>query len=169
MEALSALGLNPVNLLIHVVNFLLLLAVLRFTLYRPVLRMLDERAARVRESMERAEYIKREAERADQERAARLEEARRQAQQIVAQANQMAERILAERRAQAEAEAERIVARAREEAEAERRQALAELRAHVADLALLAAGQVIRQNLDTATNRRLVEEFLAGTVDGRHN
>lgn len=167
MPALETLGFNVTTLLLHAVNFLLLLGVLWRLLYRPVLAMLDERAARVRESMERAEYIKEEAARAEQERAARLEEARRQAQAIVAQANQIAEQIRAERRAAAEAEAERIVARAREEAEAERRRALAELRAEVANLAVLAAGQVIRESLDGARHRRLIEEFLASTGDGR--
>ena len=62
----------------------------------------------------------------------------------------------------ARAEREAAVAEAlREEIVAEKEKAMAEIRAQVADLALAAAGKLIRREMDGPTQRRLVEEFLA--------
>jgi F-type H+-transporting ATPase subunit b len=54
---------------------------------------------------------------------------------------------------------------------AERERALADLRAQVADLALAAAGVVVGESMNDARQRRLVDEFLAGssTAEGRPN
>jgi F-type H+-transporting ATPase subunit b len=54
-----------------------------------------------------------------------------------------------------------VVARAREEIVAEKEKAMSELRSHVADLALAAAGKLVRSEMDAPTQRRLVEQFLA--------
>src|SRR5947207_2200638 len=89
----AALGVNLPGLVAQAINFLLLLLILRLIAYKPILRMLDERSARIRESMERAEELKAEAARTEQQFTARLTEAQRQAQEIVSQANQFAQRI----------------------------------------------------------------------------
>ncbi|HEX5240976.1 MAG TPA: hypothetical protein VFW20_08265, partial [Candidatus Limnocylindrales bacterium] len=64
-------------------------------------------------------------------------------------------------------ELERLRARATEEIEAEKAKALADLRSEVADLALAAAGKVVRETMTGDRQRRLVDEFLAGAgADG---
>lgn len=163
---MEALGVNGWAILLHVINFLILLFLLQRFLYKPVLAMLDQRASTIRESVEAAERARQESARADQERIEALREARRQAEEIVTRAQQEADRIRQERLAQAQEEAQRIITRAEQEATAEREQAMAELRAQVADLAVMAAGKVIGQNLDSQGNRALVEQFLADG-DGR--
>ena len=65
--------------------------------------------------------------------------------------------------AQARTDAEAVTERAREEITAEKEKAMAELRAQVADLALEAAGKLVRSDMNATTQRRLVEEFLAET------
>ena len=68
--------------------------------------------------------------------------------------------------AQARTDAEAATERAREEITAEKEKAMAELRAQVADLALDAAGKLVRSDMNATTQRRLVEEFLAETSGG---
>jgi F-type H+-transporting ATPase subunit b len=163
---MEALGLNPVSIVIHAVNFIILLLVLRRYLFKPVLGMLDERARRIRDSTEAAERAREESARAEQERGEVLKEARRQAEEIVNRAMQEADGLRSEARKAAQEEAQRIISRAEQEATAERQQAMQELRAQVADLAVLAAGRVIGRSLDDHAHRALVEEFLADG-DGR--
>jgi F-type H+-transporting ATPase subunit b len=163
---MEALGLNPVSILWHTINFLLLLFLLQRFLYKPVLQMLDERQRKIRESVEAADRMRQETAQADLERADALREARRQAEEIVTRAMQEADRLRAEARGQAQEEAQRIVSRAEQEAVAERQQAMLELRRQVADLAVLAASKVIGRSLDDPTNRMLVEQFLAETPSG---
>ncbi len=162
MEALQALGINLPSLLWHTFNFLLLVVLLTKFLYRPVVRMLDERSARIKESMERAESIKEELARTGEETRAQLLAARKEGQAIVDQASQMAERIKAQAREDAQAEADKIVAKARAQLDQERRQVVAELRHEMADIVVAAAGRVIGQSLDTSAQHRLVEEFSRG-------
>jgi F-type H+-transporting ATPase subunit b len=168
-QVLATLGINGWNFLLHTINFLVLIFLLSRILYKPIVGMLDDRQRRIRDSIERAEQVRLEAERASQEREAQLGETRRQIQEMLAQATQMAERIQSEARQDAQRQADQIVARARQEAEAERAQSLAELRREVASLAVLAAERVISRNLDDSTQRQLVDEFLAerATADGR--
>jgi F-type H+-transporting ATPase subunit b len=165
---MDVLGLKAESIAFHAVNFLLLLFILKRYLYKPVITMLDERARKIRESAETAERVQREAASAEQQRAEVLAQARRQAEEMVTRATQEADKIRSNARQAAQAEHQRIVSRAEQEAEAARQQAMQELRAEVADLAVLAAGRVIRRSLDSETHRALVEEFLA-EANGRAN
>lgn len=167
MSAFETLGLNWPSFLWHLVNFAILFFVLWRFLFPPVLKMLDERQARIRESMERAETLRDESARAAEAVKAQLDEARREGQNIINNANQIAERIRGERQAQAQAEYEAILRRAHEDAAREREQAFAELRQQVADLAVMAAERIIHRQLDPATQRQLVNDFLTEAGDGR--
>ena len=53
-----------------------------------------------------------------------------------------------------------MLEQARRDIEGETAKAIAELRREAVDLAIAGAGKVIEQNLDTAGNRRIVEQFL---------
>jgi F-type H+-transporting ATPase subunit b len=157
------LGIQWPVLVGQIVNFSLLVLLLRAVLYKPVLKMLDQRGARIRESMERAEEIKREASRTQEQYAAELERGRKEAQGIIAQANQMAQRMSEEEREKAKKEAEQFLNRARAEIDGERRRAVSELRDEVADIAVLAAGRIIGQSLDKTAHVKLIEDTLAET------
>ena len=80
---------------------------------------------------------------------------------MLARANKIAEDTRKEILDQARSEAEKVTARARDEIVAEKDRAMAEIRGQVADLALAAAGKLVRREMDGPTQRRLVEEFLA--------
>ncbi len=86
---MEALGVNPFAILLHAINFLILLFLLQRFLYKPVMTMLDQRAATIRESVEAAERARQESARADQERLEALREAWRQAEEIAAIADDM--------------------------------------------------------------------------------
>jgi F-type H+-transporting ATPase subunit b len=161
MNVAETLGLNWRDFIWHTINFIVLIFLLSRFLYKPIVGMLDERQRRIQESMERAEQVRLEAERAAQERETQLAETRREIQEMMAQATQTAERIQADARGKAQQEAQRIVERAHQEAEAERAQSMADLRREVASLAVMAAERVISRSLDDQAHRQLVEEFLS--------
>jgi F-type H+-transporting ATPase subunit b len=157
---LEQLGLNWQGLLASLINFGLLMFVLWLVLYKPVVNMLDKRAAKIKEGLEKADEMKLAAERAKEEQAAAIELGRKEGQAIVARAEQIAARIREEAQEQAKGEAERFLAKARAEIEMDKQRAVAELRAQVADLAMLAAGRVVGQSLDNTAHYRLIEEVL---------
>jgi F-type H+-transporting ATPase subunit b len=156
----EAFSVDGPKLLFQVINFLVLLYLLNRFLFKPVLARLDERSATIKKGLEDAESAARDRELAQAEREAAVAEARKEAQQMIARATKIAEDSRAEIVAEAKANAEKVTERAREEINAEKEKAMAELRATVADLALEAASRLIRTEMDTPTQRRLVEEFL---------
>lgn len=158
---MEQLGLNLPALVAQIINFGLLLVLLRIVAYRPILKMLDDRAARIRESVEREGLIKAEAARAEQEFAERRAEALRHGQEIVARANEAADRLYREAQERARAAADEFLEKSRAEIERDRQRAVAEIRAQMADLAILAASRLVRSSLDTKDHYRLVEEALA--------
>ncbi len=163
---MDELGLNIPLLVAQVINFFIVLLVLRLFLYKPVLAMLDRRAQRVREGVEAAEQSKERATQAEQEVAQQLEQARQQGQTLVAQAQEASNRIQEEARAQARRDAETLLERARSEIQLERDQAIGELRREFADLTVSAAEKVIGQSLDRQAHRRLIDEVLAESTFG---
>lgn len=161
MKFFDAFGVDAVKLAFQIINFLLILYLLNRFLFRRVLSLIDERQARIAKGLEDAEAAARDRELARAEREAALDEARKEAQGMIARATKIAEDSRAEIVAGARAEAEKVAARAAEEITAEKERAIAELRSQVADLALQAAGKLVGSEMNAATQRRLVAEFLA--------
>ncbi len=166
---MDKLGIHWPTLVIYLFNFLLLMGALYIFAYKPILKMLDQRASRIKEGLDRSDALKEEATQAEQRIKDQLDVARREGQALVQQAAQSGERVKEESRQEARREAENIVARARAEIQLEREQAVEELRREFADVAILAAEKVLRQRLDKETHRRLIEETLdeAKTLKGR--
>ena len=164
---IEAFDVNWVGLAFQVLNFLLLLYILNRFLFKPLLARMDERSSKIEKGLEDAEAAARDRELARAEREAAVSEARKEAAAMIARANKIAEDTRNEILTEARTEAEKTTARAREEITAEKERAMAELRAEVAQLALDAAGKLIRANMDATTQRRLVEEFLAEVPSDR--
>ena len=155
------LGINLPVLIANIVNFVVLLIILRIVAWGPLVRMLDERRERISTSLSAAEQAKQEAAESDRRAQDALEEARREGQALVGQAQEIANRLQADARAQAQADADALLQRARNEIQLERDQAIAELRREFGDLAISAAERVINQSLDRNQHRRLIDEALA--------
>jgi len=161
MAFFEAFGVDVLKLAFQIINFLLILYLLNRFLFKRVLALLDERGERIAKGLEDAEAAARDRELARAEREAALDEARKEAQTMIARATKIAEDSRTEIVAAARAEAEKVAAKATAEITAEKQRAISELRGQVADLALQAAGKLVGSEMNAATQRRLVEEFLA--------
>ena len=161
MAFFDAFGVDVFKLAFQIFNFLLILYLLNRFLFKRVLGLLDERQERIAKGLEDAEAAARDRELARAEREAALDAARKEAEVMIARATKIAEDSRTEIVAAARDEAEKVMGRATEEITAEKERAIAELRSQVADLALEAAGRLVRAEMNAPTQRRLVEEFLA--------
>ena len=164
---IAALGINLPGLVAQLVNFTILLIVLRKFLFGPIVKMVDERKRRIEEGLHASEAAAQAAESSQIAARQALEEARAEGQALVGRAQETANRLRAELETQARADADRIVARAREEMEQQRVQAVQALRAEFADLTVRAAERVVGQSLDRAAHQRLIDEALVNSNFGR--
>jgi F-type H+-transporting ATPase subunit b len=155
-------GLLTLNatLIAQLLIFLVTLAFLYRVAWGPLLGILEARRKRIEEGVEAAEQAKREREAAEREYQARLEEARRQGQRILDRIAKEGEELRKELEAKARQDADAIITRARSEIQQERQSAIQDLRRQVADLALLAASRIVRENLDSAKHRELIERAI---------
>lgn len=157
---MEGLGINLPILVAQIVNFLILFGILYLVAYKPILRMLDERSRRIKESMEQAESIKEQSARAEEEVKKQLGEASREGQERIARAVRAGEEVKQKAQAEARQEADALIARARSEIQRERDEAIGEVRRDFADLAILAAGKVIDRSLDKEEHRQLIDKVL---------
>jgi F-type H+-transporting ATPase subunit b len=160
MGGFASLGINLPLLVVFIINFIILFILLRLFLYKPVLKMLDERTKRTKEGMELAEATKKEYEQAKGEVQKQIEKGRQEAQAIIAQALQTGERLKEESREEATKQAQVIIERTRAESESEREKIVDSLRKEFVDIAISAAEKVIKETLDKEKHRRLIEETL---------
>jgi F-type H+-transporting ATPase subunit b len=159
----TGLVVNGFWIVVSAANFLFFLFVLWTFAFKPISGMLSARRERIEQGLRDADQARRDRESAEQERLAALAEARREANDILARAQKVAQETRDADIAATRDELERLRARATSEIEAEKLRAVADLRAEVADLALAAAGKVVRESMTGERQRRLVEEFLADT------
>lgn len=159
---MDQLGISPGLLVSQIVNFALLVVVLRLVLYEPVLKMLEQRKERIAQSMLEAERVTAAAQEAEVEKAKVLDVARREAGEIRSQAARDAEKIAQEIRSRAEQEATDIRIKAQEEAQKQAATALSDANKQIAELAILATEQLLGRELAKKDEQaRFVSEFLA--------
>jgi len=155
------------ELLVSLVSFAVLFVVMWKFALPPITKMLDERAEKIKDSLEKAEETRVEAERLLNEYKEQLAEARLESSRVIEQGRKVAETMKDEIVAKANEERESILARAREEIQGEKRVALAELQASVADLSVAVAGRIIGTTLSASDHAALIEKYVAevGTLN----
>jgi F-type H+-transporting ATPase subunit b len=158
------LGLNGWQFVVQLVAFLVFIWLLWRFAAGPIVKTLDERQLRIRESMASAERMQQELKETQARNEEVLHEARREAQEILATARQNGEQLLTRAREEAGLQADTYLTRAQETLRQETEQARVQLRQEVADLAVLAAGRIIKKELNPRAQAQLIEETLSGAA-----
>lgn len=158
----SPLDVNTGLLIWTILIFGIVLLVLRKFAWPNILGAVEAREAHIRELLEGAERDRAEAHALAEENRRLLEETRARMQEAIAESRGQAERMQADYLADARRQHEELMERARRDIAAEREGALETVRRDAVELAMAAAERLVRRNLDTEDNRRLVREYLAG-------
>ncbi len=166
---LETLGIHFPSLAIYLVNFVLVRVLLYLFAYKPILKLMDERAERIRESLEAADLARQEAASSQEAIQEQITEARREGQRIMDQTREAADRFRTEEMDKARQEAEAFVERAKADIARERDTALQEVRASFGDLAITAAERVIRSSLDRTAHESLIAQVLEEGESLRRN
>lgn len=170
---MDALGIEATKLVTQIIAFLLFIFLLWRYASKPIVKVLDERQERVREGIEAAQRMQEQLQATAARNEEVLAEARRDSQAILAQARESGESVLTRAREEAGKQSDEYMARAQATLRAETEQARQQLRKEVADLAMLAASQIVRKELDPASQAELIEatlsEAAAGSSTGGQN
>ena len=144
-----------------IVIFLIVLAILAKFAFPKILGAVEERERHLAELAEAAERDRAEAAALVEEHRRLVEETRGRVQEALASSRNMAEEDRKKLMEDARREHDELLARGRAELANERAAMLEAVRRDAVDVAMAAAEKLVRRSLDSADNRRLVEEYLA--------
>lgn len=144
-KILDVFGIDWRILIIQIVNFSILLAMLWYLLYRPMLRLIEGRRTQIIEGVAKAERADTALRDADSKRAELITKASLEAEAIVVAARARGSEKEQSAVAEAEARARRIIAEATAKAEEESRQALARSQDELAKLVVLGVERTLRE------------------------
>lgn len=157
---IGALGLDARALLFQIINFALLLWLLRRFAYKPIVSVLEARRQRIEESLRTAQTIEATRAALESEKHAVLTQAQQQAQAVVERGKQHAKELVAQAEAKASEKAEQLVAQAEAKIEQEVLAAQRGLKHEVVQLVALATEKIIEEKLDANKDTALIERAL---------
>lgn len=157
---IGAIGINASALVFQVVNFALLLWLLKKFAYRPILKVLEKRRAVIEESLRSAQEIKVAEAALEKERERILDQARRQAHEVLAKSRQQASEVLRQAEVKSQQQSEQIKRQATSQIEQERIAVWQGLKREALSLVAHATEQVIGEKLDEKRDAALLEKAL---------
>ena len=149
------------TLVFSLINFAILLYVLKRLLFKPAIEYLDKRRELIANRMESAREREEQAAALVEERSRDLVSARERSDQIVDHAQGRSTKMIEEAKRKARGEAERIVADARARMEQERDEMIRDLRAAYAEIAVLGAERILDREVKIDDHRRLLDQLIA--------
>lgn len=160
-SVLGALGVNWKLFIAQLVNFSVVLFVMWKWVYRPLLKIIDARTAKIDKGLKDAEAAasaKSGAEKASEEA---ILTARREAQRILEEAQKQAGTERAEMKAKTQAELAALIQQGKDALAAEKEKMVREARSDIAELAVEAAKKALGATLTEGQKKTLLEEATA--------
>ncbi len=140
----------------QMITFTLLVWLTMKYIWPPIIAAMEERRVKIADGLAAAERGQEEIKLAEKKAVGILREAREQATEIIGGAQKRANDLVEEAKLQAKSEGERLLAQAQAQAEQEFLQARDNLRKEVAALALLAAEQILKEEIDKAKHQTIL-------------
>jgi F-type H+-transporting ATPase subunit b len=156
----SLVTIAPWPFIFQICNLFILAAALKHFLFKPVQKILAQRAQEVGDTYAAAEQAKESAEAMRTEYEERLASAKEEAATLVKTADARANARAEETVNAARTEAAAIKAKAEKEIENERKRAAGELKNDISTLALSLAGKVVEREIDPTAHKELIDEFI---------
>lgn len=144
------------------VTFGITFFVLKRYAFGPIQKTIDARRDRIRQAVDEADNARNEARDLLEQNRAILAQAKSEAGEILAETRKVGDAQLVRIKAEAEVERQRRIEETQRQIEAETSRAIDQIRAEVAELTIEATQAVVGKVLDTADQKRLIEEAVAG-------
>lgn len=166
---LTDFGVQPVYLAAQVVNFIVLLLVLKRFLYRPILKVLDDRKKTVSDSLINAEQIAVQLQTTEQESAHKLSEVSKKAKMILDNATITADQIIADAHKKAQVDVDLMIEKGKQSILVEREIMKKEVNEDLADLVLLGVERISGKVIDQSDHIKIVDQTIEDLKPGNRS
>ena len=160
MDALKEFGIQWPLLVASILNFFILLFLLKKFLYQPILKVLDERKETIEKSIKNAEFIEQEMIKTEERVRASLKLANEESLKIINRAHQSAEKTKTELTEEANRQATKIIERAKEEIGHEKDEATKAIKHESAALISSALRKIVKDSSRMIDEDKLMRETL---------
>ena len=141
-------------------NLMILYWILKKLLFKPVTKFIDNRNNKIEEAINSANMLKKEVEDMKQAYADKLKSAGEEGKKIIEEQRALAIEEYNSTLSTAKRDAQTIIDSARQEIEIEKDKALSSLKKEVSGLVISASEKIIKKNMDTETNKKIISDFL---------
>lgn len=159
-SGLGALGINGSAFLIQLVTFVIGYFVLRHFAFGPIIKILDERRAKIEKGVQLSDQMQRDRETLDKTIKEANHEARRKADAIIADANDAAKAVLRDVEATASAKADAIIQEAQERSVQEAARMRRSIESEVTSLISEVTEALIHEKVDASKDASLIQRAL---------
>ena len=161
LEGINLIEVNPGLIIWVAFTFIVLVFVLKKVAWKPILTALDQRESAIKESLEKAERAKEEAQKVLDENQANLAKAEEESKKIIEQSRAYAEKLKNQMLQESKQQAQKIVADASEEIERKKEAAFNELKNQIAEIAVQAAEKILKENVNKEVNKKIVNDYIS--------
>jgi len=148
------------TIIFTIINFILLMFVLKHFFSKPVNKIMDDRKNGINTSIKNAKENEEKAEISRNEKDRLLQESKIKGREIVAEYKVNAQNISQEIIDDAKKESSIIMERTKIEIEREKEKAESEVKKQAIDLSLILSEKALEQHIDEKEHRRLIEDFI---------
>lgn len=149
------------QIIFQMINFGVVVGALSYLLYKPIMKVLDERAKRIEEGQRAAEQAISDQEQIESTKKQIRQKAEKEAAKLLEEAAKTAEQKKAQMSAKAKAEALKEVDRLREAWNEEKRQSLLDSKKAFADAVIAASQKVLGASVDAKSQSKLIDDEFA--------
>ena len=154
------MGINLPGLITQLISFAILVFLLTRFLYKPVVKLLDERAEKIKKGLSDAESASKGAEEAASKIEEELSQARLEGKKLVEAARETSNQLREDEKEKISAEISQMMEKAKKEINSERDSAILELKNRFGELVVDAAGKVIEKEIDEKSHSELITKAL---------
>ncbi|MEA3273492.1 MAG: F0F1 ATP synthase subunit B [Patescibacteria group bacterium] len=160
MELIEKLGIDWKILIAQIINFSLLLAILYYFLYKPILNVLEKRRKKIKKSLREADAINKRMENVRLEIEKKITQSEKEATQIIKDTKIQMDKDRERIRREAIAESEEIKKEAKEMVKQERKGLIDEAKKELGELVITLSEKVIQRNLQDVDRKKLDQELI---------
>lgn len=159
-ELLAKLGVEWKLLLAQIVNFVILLFLLKKFLYKPVINLMNNRRQKIIEGLEKARRGEEEFQKIQELRERELVKIQKEAEVIIAKAKEVGDKKQQEILKEVKEKTKKIIEEAKGMIEIEKEKMLKEVRQDIADLVVTATGKILEEKMDRGREKKLISEVV---------
>ncbi|TSC58537.1 MAG: F-type H+-transporting ATPase subunit b [Candidatus Peregrinibacteria bacterium Greene0416_19] len=159
MELLTKLGIDWKLLLAQIVNFTIVLGVLTYFVYRPLLDLLDRRRDRIAKAMEEVKQIEHQKAELDAFRLEQMRKIDEETGAFLERAKREAEAAGRKMVDEAKAEADRLLGRGRQQLEEERAKVFAEVQGTLVSMIVRMTEKILAREFTAKDQERIVSSL----------